>query len=131
MNIEILIRKAITIIKLKYGIPKSGFLTGGSLSAIIWELVSGNKAIINDIDVFNLLSTKEPTFIESEDGVKKSIPEKEYISVSIDSDSFLEIKNSKRDGIFNFISCEIYSIKKDNFNLILKSFDINSTQVGY
>ena len=52
MNIEKIARKALTIIKLKYGLPKSGFLAGGSLANIMWEIISGNKAIVNDVDIF-------------------------------------------------------------------------------
>ncbi len=52
MKIENLGRRAIEIIKNKWGLPKSGFIAGGSISNIVWELVSGNKAVVNDIDVF-------------------------------------------------------------------------------
>jgi hypothetical protein len=52
MNVESLARKAINIIKETWGLPEKGFIAGGSISNIIWELVSGNKAVVNDIDVF-------------------------------------------------------------------------------
>jgi hypothetical protein len=54
MNIENLARKAIEHIKATYpNFPKEGYLAGGSLANLIWEYVSNNKAIINDIDIFN------------------------------------------------------------------------------
>jgi hypothetical protein len=52
MNIEKLARKAINILKSDFELPNRGFLAGGSIANIIWELVSGNKAIVNDIDIF-------------------------------------------------------------------------------
>ena len=52
MEIEILARKALDILKSKWGLPKRGFLAGGSLANTIWELHSGNKAVVNDIDIF-------------------------------------------------------------------------------
>ena len=52
MNVELLGRQAIDIIKSKWGLPKEGFVAGGSIANIIWELVSGNKAIVNDVDIF-------------------------------------------------------------------------------
>ena len=63
MNIEILCRKAIEIIKDNWGIPERGFIAGGSIANIIWELVSGKKAIVNDIDVF-LFRKKIQSFIK-------------------------------------------------------------------
>jgi len=32
--------------------PKTGIVAGGSLGNIIWEMISGNIAVVNDIDVF-------------------------------------------------------------------------------
>ena len=49
-NIESLARKAINELKL-YNLPKRGFLAGGSLANLVWEFASGNKAVINDIDI--------------------------------------------------------------------------------
>ena len=41
MEIEILARKAVDILKSKWGLPKKGFLAGGSLANLIWEIHSG------------------------------------------------------------------------------------------
>jgi hypothetical protein len=49
MNIELLGRNAINKIKETWELP--GFLAGGSISNLIWEEISGNKSIINDIDI--------------------------------------------------------------------------------
>jgi hypothetical protein len=53
MNIELLGRNAINKIKETWDYLK-GFLAGGSISNLIWEEISGNKSIINDIDIFIL-----------------------------------------------------------------------------
>ena len=54
MNIEILGRQAIEHIKDNYrNFPKTGFLAGGSLANLVWEYVTGHKAVINDVDIFN------------------------------------------------------------------------------
>ena len=53
MNIDSLIRTAIERIKNNWGLPERGFVAGGSIANIVWELVSGNEAIINDIDIFH------------------------------------------------------------------------------
>ena len=52
MDVENLGRQAIDQIKSKWGLPLQGFVAGGSIANIIWELVSGNKAVVNDIDIF-------------------------------------------------------------------------------
>jgi hypothetical protein len=52
MNIELLGRNAINKIKETLGNYQKGFLAGGSISNLIWEEISGNKSIINDIDIF-------------------------------------------------------------------------------
>jgi hypothetical protein len=59
MNIESLGRQAIERIKSEWGLPKRGFLAGGSIANIVWELVSGNKAVVSDIDVFIFDSLEE------------------------------------------------------------------------
>ena len=52
MNIESLGRQAIDRIKSEWGLPLHGFLAGGAIANIVWELVSNNKAVVNDIDIF-------------------------------------------------------------------------------
>jgi len=53
MNIEKLANNALQFLKNKeIDFPKSGIIAGGSLANLIWEQVSGNVAVVNDIDVF-------------------------------------------------------------------------------
>jgi hypothetical protein len=132
MNIELLGRQALSRIKKEWGLPERGFLAGGALANIIWELVSGNTAILNDIDIFileyedNLENSKylfeyketEDLYFENYTGIGWVTKTKDYY----------KIKSSERDGIFNNISC--VSNQKDIL-IILNSFDINATRVGY
>ena len=132
IDIEKIARKALTIIKLKYGLPTSGFVTGGSIANIMWEIVSGNKAVINDIDVFlyTPLSTKE----KREKLVKYSNIERSYfesykhISYTTECTDSYNINESTNNGIFNFVKYESNNKSPD---LIISSFDINCTRIGY
>jgi hypothetical protein len=140
MNIEKLARKALTIIKLKYGLPKSGFVAGGSIANLMWELVSGNKAVVNDIDVF-LYEMETPTpekvnddpFICSKPHTIKKIETSYFESYRQMSSGYslkdsYTIKESSNNGKFNFVK---YESKNSSPELIINSFDINCTQIGY
>lgn len=133
MEIELLGKKAIDIIKSQWGLPRRGFVAGGSLANIIWELKSGNKAVVNDIDIFvfdklvdevsdeeNLFDYKERelNYYEDYTGMCFTTVTKEFYSIS----------ESIRDGIFNTIS---YESNTTDPSLVLKSFDLNCTRVGY
>ncbi len=136
IDVEKLGREAVSIIKEKYGLPDSGLLAGGSLANIIWELVSGNKAVVNDIDIFNLTEIKE---FEKETIDKKIF---EYIDTNVDYEyneysgihtiyetkEYYRILEAENDGVFNNISYE--SNTKDP-GVVIKAFDINATRVGY
>jgi hypothetical protein len=135
MNIENLVRTAISKIKEKWELPEAGFIAGGSIANIVWELVSGNKSVVNDIDVFlfdgcvdeidyydnSLLfryQEKDTEFFEDYTGMN-------YRSINKD---FYVIVSSENEGIFNRIK---YKSNKSDTDLILRSFDINATGVGY
>jgi hypothetical protein len=135
MNIDSLVRIAIEKIKTNWGLPGSGFIAGGSIANIVWELVSGKVAVVNDIDVFifdGIVSEidtndkkslfkyqeKETKFWEDYTGMR-------YSSINKD---FYTIESSEHEGMFNRIK---YKSNKSDTDLILRSFDINSTKVGY
>lgn len=136
MNIEELGRNAINKIKTTWGLPKSGFLAGGSLSNLIWEEVSGKKAIINDIDIFQFngilqsynQDKKEYYFSFKED--EQNIWYDDYTGLRfIDkAKNYYSICESTIEGIFNYVS---YKSNTHNPEIIIKSFDINCTAVGY
>ena len=98
MNIESLIRSAIEHIKSNWGIPEKGFIAGGSIANLVWEFVSGKKAILNDVDVFifdglidgidssnkNLLfryQEKETKFYEDYTGMRYSSINKDFYTI--------------------------------------------------
>ena len=68
MNIEQLAKNALNFLKTKeINFPKHGIIAGGSLGNLIWEQVSGNVAVVNDIDIFifDKLIKEEEIFGES------------------------------------------------------------------
>jgi len=130
MDILNILNKALNILKSKQELPEYGFLTGGSLANIAWEIVSGNKTNINDIDIFvksdiNYNGEKKFTF----NSIEKVLC-CDYTGISYhyrNKDNYI-IDESLKQGIFNFIK---YSSNTSDYQIILDSFDINCCQVGY
>ena len=136
MNIELLARKALESIKSKWGLPSSGLLAGGSLANLMWELVSGNKAIINDIDIFHYdgkidkstnIDKSESLFLFKEHDVKYH-EEYQGMGMSISTKDRYVITSAEKNGIFNNV--KYVSTDKDP-SFVIRSFDINCTAVGY
>jgi hypothetical protein len=136
MEIEILARKALDILKSKWGLPKKGFLAGGSLANTIWELHSGNTAVVNDIDIFIFegkidnqeeISREVSLFRFKEEDIRYY---EDYTGMCWNSytKDFYTITSSEKKGIFNEIG---YKASTDEQGIILNSFDINATRVGY
>ena len=135
MNVKQLAEKAIDRIKTTWGLPQSGFIAGGSIANLIWEEVSGNKAIINDIDVFlfdgvleKLIQDKSQTLYEH--STKEDIWYEDYngIAFMTKEKDFYCITESTKDGIFNYIK---YQSNSPEPRVVIDSFDINCTAVGY
>jgi hypothetical protein len=135
MNIDSLIRNAIERIKTNWDLPERGFIAGGSIANIVWELVSGNKAVINDVDIFHFDGEIE-AIDTSDNSLLFRYQEKDtkffedYVGMchtQVNKD-FYVIVSSDTEGIFNNIK---YKSNKPDTDLILRSFDINSTGVGY
>ena len=134
MNVESLGRQAIERIKSEWGLPKRGFLAGGSIANIVWELVSGNKAVVSDIDIFIFDSLEES--VDSSRDTLFNYQEKEtkyyedYTGMCFNTytKDFYSIVESEKEGIFNNIR---YKSNTQDPSLIIKSFDINSTRIGY
>ena len=135
MNIENLVRTAISRIKENWGLPEGGFIAGGSIANIAWELVSGKKAVINDIDVFlfdGIIDSIDPSnnkllfkYQEKETKFWEDYSGMRYSSITKD---FYTIEGSEHEGMFNKVK---YKSNKLDTDIILRSFDINSTKVGY
>lgn len=139
MDIKEIAEQALERLKKYNNFPKSGIIAGGSISNIIWEIVSGNKAVINDIDVFiyeseivsKILSSNyldnntklsymnsETVYYEDYRGLKSTSNPKEYYLIN----------KSEHIDIWNFV---YYSSNIKGIEVIINSFDINCTQIGY
>lgn len=136
MNIEQLAKNAIDRIKTTWGLPKSGFIAGGSIGNLIWEEVSGNKAVINDIDIFlfdgiltNYNEDKKEFFYSFKENERKIFYD-DYTGIRFfdSAKNYYSIIDSTKDNIFNYIN---YKSNTDNPEIIIKSFDINCTAIGY
>ncbi len=135
MNIEQLGKKAIKIIKDKWGLPNSGFVAGGSISNIIWELVSNKPAVVNDIDIFYFQGLSNEKTEKSEDSLfrYKEVENQYYEDYtgmcyrSVTKDHYT-ITESIKEDIFNIVK---YKSNTEKPELILRSFDINCTKIGY
>jgi hypothetical protein len=135
MNVEQLAKRAIDKIKTTWGLPQSGFIAGGSIANLIWEEVSGNKAVINDIDVFlfdgvleKLIQDKSQTLYEH--STKEDIWYEDYngIAFMTKEKDFYCITESTKDGMFNYVK---YQSNSPEPRIVIDSFDINCTAVGY
>lgn len=133
--IQQLAKNAIERIKKEYDLPDSGFVAGGSISNLIWEEISGNKAIINDIDIFvleNIIEKRDKdkeSYHEYSDGVK-TVNYDPYMGLRfIDiQKNFYSITSSKREGMLNYI---YYDSSIEDRDIILESFDLNCVMIGY
>jgi hypothetical protein len=134
-NLEQILRECINDIKSKWDLPKSGFLSGGSIANLAWEKISGNKAIINDLDIYNFIQKVDDS-AQSEIKQKQSYQKKDKIvfedysgiNVTIRNSNFYLIEKVSNEGIFNLID---YKSNTDDPQIIIDSFDINCCQVGY
>lgn len=134
-EIEQLAKKAASQLKVQFNLPKDGFLAGGSIANLIWEYHTGNKAVINDVDIFKFIgfedkpnSTKESLF-QYEEKDKKFY--EDYSGTRIcDSytKNFYRIVESSKEGDINEVT---YKSNTDQPQIILNSFDINATRVGW
>lgn len=145
MNIEKLSRDAINYLKETYdNFPKTGIIAGGSLANLIWESVSGHKAQINDVDVFILEKVVDRNPLDTsnwlnrkDNDLKKLFYHKkedefyeDYTGLCVTSKSkdFYYIEKTSNSDIYNYIH---YSANRQDPQIIIESFDINCTGVGY
>jgi hypothetical protein len=134
MNIESLGRQAIDRIKEEWGLPLHGFVAGGAIANIVWELVSGNKAVVNDIDIFVFdgiekeLDINKKTLFNYQEKETKYYEDYNGMNFNNYTKDFYSIVESERDDMFNTIK---YKSNTSDPSLIIKSFDINATRIGY
>ena len=134
MNIESLGRQAIDRIKEEWGLPLHGFVAGGAIANIVWELVSGTKAVVNDIDIFVFdgiekeLDNNKKTLFNYQEKETKYYEDYSGMNFNNYTKDFYSIVESERDDMFNTIK---YTSNTSDPSLIIKSFDINATRIGY
>lgn len=134
MNVESLGRQAIDRIKSEWGLPLHGFVAGGSIANIVWEMVSGNKAVVNDIDIFvfdgiqEKLDSNEDSLFRYQEKETKYYEDYGGMNFNNYTKDFYSIVESEREGMFNTIK---YKSNTSDPSLIIKSFDINATRIGY
>jgi hypothetical protein len=127
-DVEKYLKKALLKLKLNYGLPKSGFIAGGSIANLTWEMVSGHKAVVNDIDIFIVDNSNEDKIYQFERKELEYFETYGQISYTTKVKDSYKIHESSNDGIFNRIT---YSSKNTSPQIIIDSFDINSVMVGY
>lgn len=132
INVEKTARQALSQIKSKWGLPNRGLLAGGALANIIWEIVSGNKAIVNDIDIFILEQKSEYEEVKSLFEYKETEDSyyEQYVGVGWVSKTkdYYQITESQKKDIFNTIT---YVSNTTDASIVIKSFDINATRISY
>jgi hypothetical protein len=126
MDIDKLIRRAVTEIKLRWTIPEKGFIAGGAIANLVWEYVSGAKAKVNDIDVFVIGDSSGKTVFEYKEGRITYCKSYSHMFQTLHTDSKYKIHEVTRDGMLNFVT-HSQCTPED----VLRSFDINATCVGY
>lgn len=139
MDTEALARKALALIKERYGLPKRGFLAGGALANAMWHLHTGKPGPINDIDVFVFESKIELRGIDHRIEKDKSLfgfkdKDRRYFEdyTGICWTDYVKdlytISSSENEGIFNTIK---YDSSTEDPAIVLKAFDLNCVKVGY
>ncbi len=135
MNYQEIFRQALDEIKSKWELPTTGFLAGGSLSNVVWNILTGKNAPVNDLDIYHLISLKND-FSDTEIRKKQNFIQHEKVifedytglHVGFQRKGYYAIEKVSVDGIYNNIE---YSSSTVDRNIIIESFDINCCQLGY
>jgi hypothetical protein len=136
--IQNLANKAINYLRKNYTLPNSGILAGGSLANLIWEYTSGNKAIINDIDIFifekkielsdTYVTRTDNGIVKKEGLVIENFTHPYEDMIKLNKDSFYQITSTDQIDYINYI---YYDSNKEGILNIINAFDFNCTQIGY
>lgn len=135
MNYEEVFRQALEQIKSKWELPNSGFLAGGAISNVVWNIMKGKNAPVNDLDIYHLneikkhISTREMRERQHFTHTERWIYE-DYtgLNVGYRQKGYYTIEKVSVDGIYNNID---YISSTDDRDIIIQSFDINCCQIGY
>lgn len=136
-------QKAIQSLEEEFGtLPSEGFLAGGALANRMYQLKWGVELPVNDIDIFhfdsellNLEVAEQQSYIVEDKKLFHADCGVKYIT-DFYGNYFIRstinrgyiVKECYREQIFNLV--KVKSSHPDP-NLILSSFDLNCTQVGY
>jgi len=135
MNYQKLFRQALDQIKSKWELPSTGFLAGGAISNVVWGILKGKEAPVNDLDIYHLIelkkniSTREMKEKQHFQRNEKWVYE-DYtgMNVGYQQKGYYMIEKVSVDGIFNIIE---YKSSTEDKSIIIDSFDINCCQLGY
>lgn len=135
MNYQELFRQALDQIKSKWELPTTGFLAGGAISNVVWNILKGKDAPVNDLDIYNLTELKKNVsthemrekqhFQKNEKWVYEDYT---GMNVGYQQKGYYMIEKVSVNGIFNNIE---YKSSTEEKSIIIDSFDINCCQLGY
>jgi hypothetical protein len=135
MNYQEIFRQALNEIKSKWELPSTGFLAGGSIANVVWNILKNKNAPINDLDIYHLSEVKQTiTTREMRDKQHFTKNEKwvyeDYtgLNVGYQQKGWYTIEKVSTNGIYNNIE---YKSSTEDPTIVLDSFDINSCQLGY
>lgn len=135
MNYQEIFRQALDQIKSKWELPTTGFLAGGAISNITWNILKGKDAPVNDLDIYHLSEIKK-TMSSREMMEKQHFTNNEKrvyedytgLNVGYQQKGYYTIEKVSTNGIFNNIE---YKSSTEDRSIIIESFDINCCQLGY
>ena len=117
-------------------LPKEGFLCGGSVANTILSIIDGKDYPINDLDIFNIdketSHSNAPIRIDDNDITSDRYENRAIIPSS--SKGNYRITTTHYNGLINYVYVYFSYVDgvqvKDQYQMILNSFDINCCKVG-
>ena len=110
MNYQEIFRQALNEIKSKWELPTTGFLAGGAISNVVWNILKGKDSPVNDLDIYQLsqirkdISTREMRekqhFAHNERWVYEDYS---GLNVGYRQKGYYTIEKVSVDGIYNNI----------------------------
>ena len=135
MNYQEIFRQALDQIKSKWELPTTGFLAGGAISNVVWNILKDKDAPVNDLDIYHLSELKK-TISSREMKEKQHFTKNEKwvyedytgLNIGYQQKGYYTIEKVSVDGIYNNID---YKSSTEDKSIIIDSFDINCCQLGY
>lgn len=135
MNYQEIFRQALDQIKSKWELPTTGFLAGGAISNVVWNIITGKEGPVNDLDIYHLSEVKK-TISTREMKEKQHFTKNERwvyedytgLNVGYQQKGWYTIEKVSVNGIYNTIE---YKSSTEDKSIVIESFDINCCQLGY